>query len=244
MTEGERLRAQLARAARAGGGGADGPVDLRAALERLDATVLPRCLTIAAGGTTLALAVAERRLLAVNGAPGPDGPEAAAQVGLRLAHHLARDPAPCLVEGPWPTGVTRDPSRGLSARAIAASLGVDLWPDRSLAARLERWVIAVQHRTRAGAGYGALADAALGWGDDGAVARAIARLAPDGPAALMARGLAGPAGGAAGEAVPGLVACAGADGSAVLVAGSPEGGVAVLARLEDLPDLIRDWQVG
>lgn len=246
MTDGERLRAVLARVAGAGGGADDpGTVGLRAVLERVDATVLPRCLTLFAGDTGLALAAVERRLLAVDGVAVPDGPGAAADLGARLAQHLAQhlaaDPAPRLAEAPWPPGAAWDAARGLSARAIAAAVGLDLWPDRSPAARLLAWVTAVQHRTVAAAGHGALAEAGIGWGDADALAAALARLAPDGPEALAARGLAGPAGGAVDEAA-GLVVRVAADGSAILVAGSPDGGVVVLADPGDLPDLIRDWQ--
>jgi hypothetical protein len=243
MTDGDRLRALLARAARAGG---DDPrrAGLHALLQRLDATVLPRRVTVLAGSASLELAAVERRLVAVNGAAVPDGPGAAGEVGALLSRHLAGDPSPRMSEGPWPPGAAWDPSRGLSVRAIAGAGGVELWPDRSLAARLEAWVMTMDRRDVAAAGYGALSGSGIGWGDAAVLAGALDRLAPEGPEALVARGLGGPAGGAAGEAGPGLVARAGADGSAVLVAGSPEGGVVVLARLADLPDLIREWQAG
>jgi len=243
MTDGDRLRALLARTAEAGAA-EQVAVGLRAVLERLDATVLPRCLSIAAGDVVLALSVMERRVLAVGGIDGLDAPDAAARVGALLARHLGFDPTPRLSESPLSPDAARDPSRGLSARAIAAALGVALWPDRSLAGRLQAWAAAVHPQAATAVGYGLLADADVGWGDAAAVVAALARYAPGGPEALVARALDGPAGGVAGEAAPGLVVLAGEDGPALLVAGSPEGGIAVLADLSDVPDLVRAWQTG
>jgi hypothetical protein len=260
MTEGERLRAVLAGAAASGSGGRSagvpGPM-LAALVRRIDTTLMPRRVTAAAGAASLHLVAAERRLVrldAVSGVSASGGPVGAplafddpgtvAAVAQVLQGWAAAAAGPLhLAEAPVPPGAGHaGTSPGIGAAALAAALGIDLWPDRSLPARLERWLVAVAETAQALGGHGALQDAGLDAGDPAALADAVAQAAPDGPGALLAAAMAGPAGGAGDEPAPLLAVVPAGPGAVLAVAGSPEGGVLVLAGAADLGPLVRAWQ--
>jgi hypothetical protein len=262
MTEAERLRAALAGAAAAGPAAPPQTAPLRALLQRVDATILPRRLTAAAHdpGAALVLDVAARRIVALV-APAPDGLPApdAALFGASLDF---ADPAAVAaiarVLSAWDAGLSGPvrlteaalapgahgarASPGVAAGALAQALGLHLWPDRTLPARLEAWVTEVMGRVQALVGYGALGDAGIDAGDPADLAAALAEVAPDGPGARLAAALAGPAGGDADEAAPALAVLALRDGRLLAVAGAPEGGVAALADPGALSDLVGAWQ--
>jgi hypothetical protein len=271
MSDAERVRALLAEAASVGSGsgwtlGGDA---LRGILHAVDATILPRTLRFTLVDTVtdrrlaqpepgaLCLIAAERRVKVLVG-PAPSG--LAAADAARFDTPLAFDDDATLAgvaqvlsawveslscaavkvtEAPPDDGAAAGMSgMGLAATTIAQALGVELWPDRSLPARLEAWMPEVWQHAVAGAGFGALAGPGLSHGDEtatAALARALAQFAPDGLPTTLTRGLAD-------GRTAGLVAFVDEDGRSLMIVGSAEAGLAVLATDEALPDLVRIWQ--
>jgi hypothetical protein len=270
MSDAERVRALLARAASVGGTVGQTLVGdaLRGILQAVDTTILQRTLSFAAVETgptqsragVLRLTAAERRLVALTG-PKPAGiaPDAAAVFDAPLAFDDAETltrVAQVLVVwvdavGDAPVQVIETPvgggagtgqgvgnGPGIAATALARELGVVVWPDRSLPARLEGWVPVAWGHAQACTGFGVLAGAEMSRGDEAAAAaldEITARLAPGGLPSALAAGLAdgGPAG---------FVALIDGDGRALAIVGSTEAGLAALVAVEDLSALVRAWQ--
>ncbi len=266
MSDAERVRALLAGAASVGGAGghvlAGDP--LRGILQAVDATILPRTLSFGVGGSGSAptaagglhLTAAERRLVALIG-PAPaglapdaaaifgtplgfDDAEAVAQVARVLADWVdATGGAPVqVIESTVGAGQASGAGPGIAATVLARQLNVEVWPDRSLPARLERWAPAAWTHAQASAGFGALAGADMARGDEAAaaaLAEITARLAPGGLPSALAAGLAD-------GCVAGFVALIDGDGQALVIVGSPEAGLGALVAVQDLPAVVSAWQ--
>ncbi len=226
---------------------------------------------------TLRLIAAERRLLELIG-PAPKGLAAGdadlfdrplafddAALPVSVARILAawaatvagatlRVTADRLPDAAGQTGGTGMAGTGLGTAALAQALGLRVWPDRSLAARLEAWMPEAWRLALAGTGFGALGDGTVVHGDAAAMAAFDAtclHLAPEGLPAVLSGALSGdpsggaghaPAGRAPGAVSPGLVVLAGTEGRALVVAGAPEAGLAALVPDAAVAPLLRAWQ--